>query len=127
MPYESYNDKHRSDTYDNAYKRVKALWTLARREFGIKMTYDVVFAVLNEVSIAKLPHPHSHVVPRSGKPPAALLRVSKDEMDDTATLMDRTLPREMAHLVCKINPTLGNPYTKTEGWHKVYEKLGGVY
>jgi hypothetical protein len=79
---------------------------------------------MNPESIAKLPHPHSHVIPRTEKLPIIALRVSKDEMDSDA-LLDCILPREMAHVVCKINPAHGNPYTKDEGWQKVYQKLGG--
>lgn len=124
--YSTYDEQHKSEVYDTAHKRVKALWTMARREFGIKDTYEFVFAALNPTSIAKTPHPRSHVVPRKDKPHAILMRVSKEEMD-ADTLLDRTLPREMAHIVCKIDPAHGNPYTKDEGWHKVYVRLGGKY
>lgn len=110
------------ESYDNAYKKVKGLWSLARREFGIKETYEFTFAVLNAESIAKLPHPHSHTFKRKDQLPVVVLRLSKEEMLQD---LDTILPREMAHIACKINPALGDPYRKDEGWQKVYKKLGG--
>lgn len=118
MGYAAYAEQHKNDTYDNAYKRVKALWSLARREFGIKETYEFAFAVCNELKTG----PHSHTFPRKDQSPVAILRVTKDEMLQD---LDTILPREMAHIVCKIDPSLGNPTRRDDGWQKVYKKLGG--
>lgn len=127
MAFDTYNDQHKakSEVYDNAYKRVKGLWTLARREFGIRATYEFTFGAFNPETMAKLPHPHSHVLVRKdGLTPLILMRVSKSEMEQP-DLAETVLPREMAHIVCKIMPALGDPYHRDEAWQKVYKKLGG--
>ena len=124
MTFTAYNTEHKSDTYDNAHKRVKALWTLARREFNIRQHYDVVLAAMNPTTMLRLREPYSHVMPRADRDPVVILRVSKPDMGHEG-LLSHVLPREMAHVVCKINPTLGDPYHKDEGWQKVYKRLGG--
>ncbi|HWG89146.1 MAG TPA: hypothetical protein VN679_15280 [Candidatus Acidoferrales bacterium] len=124
MPYEPYGEQHRSDLYDEALKRVKAIWTLARREFGIKESFDVTFGAMNDDSMARVPSPHSHVIPRKERANMVVLRVSKQELE-RADFAETVLPREMAHVVCKIKPALGNPFAVDDGWQKVYQKLGG--
>lgn len=126
MAYSAYEAKDESwcERYNEIHKRVKAMWTLARREFGIRATFEFTFSVLNPETLAKLPHPRSHVIQRKEQVPLILLRVSKTDMD-RIDMADTLLPQEMAHIVCKINPALGDPYQKDAAWEKVYKKLGG--
>lgn len=128
MPFTPYNEAIATPLLDEAHRQVQALWQRARREFGIKDVYEVVFAVLNPESMRKLTPPYSHVIPRKEQPTLAILRVDKEMCSERHAehLIHHILPCEVANVVCKIMPALGDPHVQDEKWHKVYRRLGGV-